>query len=187
MKTLFLLSIFAILSLSGTGVDNVHQISVTTMEGEEKPLADYAGKVLLIVNTASKCGYTPQYADLQKVYETYKDDGLVILGFPANNFGNQEPGTDEEILEFCDVNYGITFPMFSKISVRGDDQHPLFDYLTGTADGEKMGNVNWNFEKFLIDKDGRLVKRFRSRVKPTDDAVTSLIESYLDKAPASSH
>ncbi len=158
---------------------NVHQFSVKTIKGEDVSLEQYKGSVLLIVNTASKCGYTPQYEDLQKLYETYKDQGLIILGFPANNFNQQEPGTNEEILEFCQVNYGISFPMFSKVSVKGDDQHELFQFLTGEGDKQKMGGVNWNFEKFIVDKDGNLVQRYRSRINPMDKNVREVVEELL--------
>jgi len=162
-----------------TDVPNVHQFSVKTIKGDEVNLEEYKGSVLLIVNTASKCGYTPQYKDLQELYETYKDQGLVILGFPANNFNQQEPGTNEEILEFCEMNYGITFPMFSKVSVKGDDQHELFSYLTGSGDKQEMGGVNWNFEKFVIDKEGNLVQRYRSRINPMDKKVRDVVEELL--------
>lgn len=162
-----------------TDTPNVHQFSVKTIKGDDVSLEQYKGSVLLIVNTASKCGYTPQYKDLQELYETYKDQGLVILGFPANNFNQQEPGTNEEILEFCEMNYGITFPMFSKVSVKGEDQHELFGYLTGDGDKQDMGGVNWNFEKFVIDKEGNLVQRYRSRINPMDKKVRDVVEELI--------
>lgn len=162
-----------------TDTPNVHQFSVKTIKGDDFSLEQYKGSVLLIVNTASKCGYTPQYKDLQELYETYKDQGLVILGFPANNFNQQEPGTNEEILEFCEMNYGITFPMFSKVSVKGEDQHELFGYLTGQGDKQEMGGVNWNFEKFVINKEGNLVQRYRSRINPMDKKVRDVVEELL--------
>lgn len=167
------------ISDSTSDTRNVHQFSVKTIKGDDVSLDQYKGSVLLIVNTASKCGYTPQYEDLQNLYETYKDQGLVILGFPANNFNQQEPGTNEEILEFCEVNYGITFPMFSKVSVKGEDQHELFQYLTGDGDRQEMGSVNWNFEKFVVDKEGQLVQRFRSRINPMDKKVREVVEELL--------
>lgn len=160
---------------------SVHDFEARTIDGDAIKLDEFKGSVLLIVNTASKCGYTPQYEGLQELYDSYKDEGLVILGFPANNFASQEPGTDEQIKEFCEVNYKITFPMFSKVSVKGNDMHPLFSYLTGEGDGEDMGAVRWNFEKFLIDKEGRLVKRFRSRTEPMDDDIRQAVEYYLAK------
>lgn len=175
---LLLLPILSVVA-SPNNPDNVHAFKVLDIEGREVNLSDYRGSVVLIVNTASKCGYTPQYEGLQALFESYSDKGLVVLGFPANNFGNQEPGTNEEILEFCETQFSVKFPMFSKVSVKGDDQHPLFQYLTGEGDSENMGGVNWNFEKFLIDKEGNLVKRFRSRVKPNDDALVNEIESLL--------
>jgi len=162
-----------------TDTPNVHQFSVKTIHGDEVTLEQYKGSVLLIVNTASKCGYTPQYKDLQELYATYKDQGLVVLGFPANNFNQQEPGTNEEILEFCEKNYGITFPMFSKVSVKGEDQHELFSYLTGDGDKQDLGGVNWNFEKFVIDKDGNLVQRYRSRINPMDKKVRGVVEELI--------
>ena len=180
--TFFLTLLFA--SVFGNGIAgkdpmNVHSHTVQDIEGRDVDLSSYEGKVLLIVNTASKCGYTPQYEGLQEIHEMYADEGFAVLGFPANNFGEQEPGSNEEILEFCQTQYSVKFPMFSKVSVKGDDQHPLFSYLTGEGDNEDMGTINWNFEKFLIDKEGNLVKRFRSRVKPTDDALVNEIKKYL--------
>jgi glutathione peroxidase len=135
--------------------------------GLPKSLADYEGKVLLIVNTASKCGFTPQYAGLQKLYETYQAQGLEILGFPCNQFKGQEPGSEAEIQNFCQVNYGVTFPMFSKIEVNGDNTHPLYAYLKAAAPGA-LGSkaIKWNFTKFLIGKDGRVIKRFAPNVAP---------------------
>ena len=158
---------------------NVHQFEMKSIEGDTVSLADYSGKLVLIVNTASKCGYTPQYDGLQKLYEEYADKGLVILGFPANNFMNQEPGTDEEILTFCRQNYGVTFPMFSKVSVKGDDQDALFSFLTNAENPDFTGNIRWNFEKFLVNKDGELVRRFRSGTKPDSKEFIGAIEQLL--------
>ena len=138
-------------------------------------MSKYKGKKVLIVNTASKCGYTPQYTELQELYDKYKDK-LVIVGFPANNFGQQEPGTNQEIKEFCTKNYGVTFPMAEKVSVKGDDIHPLFKYLVGEA--EKLGEkdpIKWNFTKFLIDENGKLVKVFHNKVLPMSDEIVSAI------------
>ncbi len=154
---------------------------VETINGETTNLESYKGKVVMIVNTASKCGLTPQYEGLQALYETYKDQGFVILGFPANNFKNQEPGTDKEIKEFCTVNYGVTFPMFSKISVKGEDKHPLYQYLTSKDQHEFGGEIEWNFAKFIIDPDGQLVARFNPKTKPRDDQVIKTIETALKK------
>ncbi len=183
MKLTFFLALLLAGSFGNVNTDtdpvNVHAHKVLDIEGREVDLSSYEGKVLLIVNTASKCGYTPQYEGLQAIYETYADEGFAVLGFPANNFGRQEPGSNEEILEFCQTQYSVKFPMFSKVSVKGDDQHPLFAYLTGEGDSEDMGTINWNFEKFIIDKDGNLVKRFRSRVKPTDETLVNEIKKHL--------
>ena len=134
----------------------------------------YQGKVVLVVNTASKCGYTRQYAGLEELYLKYKDSGLVILGFPANNFGGQEPGTNEEIAKFCSTNYDVTFPMMSKISVKGDDKHPLFAAMTEKSD--LPGEIAWNFSKFLIDRQGKLVKRFDSKVEPMSEELVGSIK-----------
>lgn len=144
----------------------VHNYSVKTMSGAEKSLADYKGKVLLIVNTASKCGFTPQFKELQELYDAYKDSGLEVLGFPCNQFGGQDPGSNEEIAQFCEKNYGVTFPMFSKIDVKGDGAHPLFQYLTDEAKGMLTKQIKWNFTKFLVNQDGEVVKRFAPQTKP---------------------
>lgn len=164
--------------------DDPTQVLSFTMERLEsgsEDLETYRGKVVLIVNTASKCGLTPQYEDLQKLYDTYKEQGFVVLGFPANNFRNQEPGSDEEIAEFCERNYGVTFPMFSKISVKGDDQHPLYAKLTG-APKPIGGEVSWNFQKYLVDRTGHVVQMFEPRTKPMDEKVTEKIEELLKQA-----
>ncbi|HLS60870.1 MAG TPA: glutathione peroxidase [Virgibacillus sp.] len=147
---------------------SIYQFSAQTMQGKEKSLSDYGGKVLLIVNTASECGFTPQFQGLQKLYETYKDQGLEILGFPCNQFGKQDPGTDESIESFCQQNYGVTFQMFSKIDVKGEHAHPLFTYLTEEAKGILTKQIKWNFTKFLIDKNGNVTKRFAPQTKPDD-------------------
>src|SRR6476620_4269338 len=145
--------------------------TVQDIDGHTVNLADYKGKAVLIVNVASKCGYTPQYAGLEKLYETYKDRGLVIIGFPANNFKGQEPGTNEQIKQFCTEKYNVTFPMMSKISVKGDDKHPLYQLLT-----REKGEVTWNFNKFLVGRDGKLIEHFDSKVKPDDAKLTGAIE-----------
>ncbi len=155
----------------------IYSYTMKTIDGKEKPLAEYKGKVLLVVNVASFCGYTPQYKDLEEVYRKYKDDGFVTLGFPANNFGQQEPGSDEEIKTFCDTKYNVTFDLFSKISVKGDDQHPLYQYIT--KDSPFPGDVKWNFQKYLVDKNGNIVAVYPSKVKPTDKEVIQQIELLL--------
>ncbi|WP_143415624.1 glutathione peroxidase [Geobacillus sp. E263] len=148
---------------------SIYDFRVKTIRGEEQSLADYKGKVLLIVNTASKCGFTPQYKELQELYEQYRDRGFVVLGFPCNQFGNQEPGTEEEIEQFCQVNYGVTFPMFAKVDVNGENAHPLFQYLKEKAPGV-LGTkvIKWNFTKFLVDRNGNVVARFASQTKPSE-------------------
>lgn len=145
---------------------SIYDFSAKTIDGEEKSLGDYKGKTLLIVNTASKCGFTPQYEGLENLYQTYKDQDFAVLGFPCNQFNNQDPGTDDEISEFCQKNYGVSFPMFSKIDVNGENAHPLFKYLTSEEKGMVTKNIKWNFTKFLVNKDGDVVDRFAPQTKP---------------------
>lgn len=154
---------------------------VNRIDGTAVSLADYQGRVLLIVNTASKCGYTRQYAGLQKLHETYADRGLAVMGFPANNFGGQEPGTNLQIISFCQDNFGVSFDMFEKVSVKGADQHPLFADLTAVdAAPAGAGDIKWNFEKFLIGRDGRVLARYRSKAEPDDPEMLAAIESALN-------
>jgi glutathione peroxidase len=159
--------------------------TVKTIDGKEQNLSQYKGKVVMIVNVASRCGYTPQYEGLEKLYKTYADRGFVILGFPANNFNHQEPGNNEQIKQFCTAKYGVTFPMMSKISVAGADQAPLYKYLTEpqTA-GDFAGDIGWNFNKFLVDRNGNLIARYNSKTTPADPQVTAEIEKALDAKPA---
>jgi glutathione peroxidase len=157
----------------------IYDFQIKDIDGESFSLEQYKGKVILIVNVASKCGYTPQYEGLQNIYEKYADEGLVIIGFPANNFGSQEPGSNENIKQFCTLNYGVTFPMAAKVSVKGDDQNELFQYLTKTENEDFTGDIKWNFEKFLIDREGNLVRRFRSSVKPESRKMRKALESLL--------
>jgi glutathione peroxidase len=157
----------------------VYGFTLNSIEGKPAPLADYKGKVVLIVNVASQCGYTPQYSALEAIYEKYKDQGFVILGFPANNFGAQEPGTNEEIKTFCTRKYSVTFPMYAKISVKGDDQAPLYAYLTKQTPAGISGDIKWNFTKFLIDRNGNVVQRFEPAVTPDSKDVTGAIEKQL--------
>jgi glutathione peroxidase len=161
------------------------EFTVKTIDGKEQNLAEYKGKVVMIVNVASKCGYTPQYEALEKLYKTYADRGFVILGFPANNFRAQEPGSDEQIKTFCTSKYGVTFPMMSKISVEGPDQAPIYKFLTEpqTA-GEFAGPIGWNFNKFIVDRNGNLIARYNSKTTPDDSQVTGEIEKALDAKPA---
>lgn len=161
----------------------IHDIAVTTIDGESTTLGEYAGKTLLVANVASRCGFTPQYAGLQELHNRYGPRGLTVLGFPCNQFGGQEPGTHEEIKEFCSLTYDVDFPMFAKVDVNGDDRHPLFAELTGAADADgKAGDVMWNFEKFVVAPDGTVVGRFRTQVAPTSDDVVATIEEHLPKS-----
>ncbi len=154
---------------------SVYQFKVASIEGKPIDLKKYKGKKILIVNTASKCGYTPQYTELEALYQKYKGK-LVIIGFPANNFGGQEPGTNAEIMEFCTKDKGVTFPMSSKISVKGDDIDPIFKYLTTAENAEHItGDISWNFEKFLIDENGVLIHRFKSKVTPMSAELTKYL------------
>lgn len=160
---------------------------VKDIDGKSQNLAEYKGKVVMIVNVASRCGFTPQYQQLEAVYKTYADRGFVILGFPANNFKGQEPGTDEQIKQFCTSKYDVTFPMMSKVSVVGDDKSPLYKFLTEkpTA-GDFAGEIGWNFNKFLIDRNGNIVARYNSKTRPDDAQVTGEIEKALEAKPAKS-
>jgi len=163
-------------------VKNFYDIEANTITGEPVKMEAYKGKVLLIVNTASKCGFTGQYDGLQNLYEKYGDQGFVILGFPSNDFLSQEPGTNDEIASFCKLNYGVTFPMFQKIVVKGKGQHPLYAYLTSEqTDPEFAGKISWNFNKFLISSDGKIVNRFGSRTAPDDPELIAAIEGELAK------
>ncbi|MEP7339139.1 MAG: glutathione peroxidase [Acidobacteriota bacterium] len=159
---------------------SIYDIPLKTIDGKPATLGDYKGKVLLIVNVASQCGYTPQYEGLEKIYKQYQSKGLIVLGFPANNFGGQEPGTEAEIVTFCSKNYGVTFPMFSKLSATGADIHPLYKFLTEKETNPNFaGKINWNFNKFLIDKNGNPIARFDSADKPESAKVTQAIEQAL--------
>ena len=184
------MSLIALLMMTGiTGAtakegesqeSSVLGFTMRSIDGTDIPLSAYSGKVILLVNVASKCGYTPQYKDLEELYLKYKDRGLVILGFPANNFGSQEPGTDAEIKAFCTTAYNVTFPMFSKISVKGADQHPLYRFLTSdTTDPKFAGDVRWNFTKYLVDRNGTVVGKFSSSAKPLSDDLVGAIEAAL--------
>lgn len=165
----------------GSGLtDNINDITVLDMNNKEVKLSSYNGKVLLIVNVASECGYTKQYAGLQEVYEKYSPRGFEILAFPCNDFGGQEPGTNEQIQNFCSSKFGVTFKLFDKIKVLGEDKSPLYERLTNNSVTEK-GDVKWNFEKFLISKDGEIMKRFRTKVEPTNEELIAAIEGELKK------
>lgn len=158
--------------------------SVETIDGQKSDLSQYKGKVVLVVNVASKCGLTPQYEQLEALNRKYGEKGLVILGFPANNFGGQEPGTNESIKKFCTSKYGVTFPMFAKVSVKGEDCCPLYKYLTSSAENaEYGGEIKWNFTKFLIGRDGKVAGRFEPRTRPDAEEVIRAIESALSAKP----
>lgn len=163
---------FALLFVSAPA--SVYDFKLKTIDGGNFSLKKYKGKKILVVNTASKCGFTKQYADLQKLSELYKDK-LVVVGFPANNFGGQEPGTEQDIKTFCHDNFSVTFPMSGKVSVKGDDISPLFKYLTETENPDFTGEVKWNFEKFLLDENGKLIHRYRSAVTPMDSKITAAL------------
>jgi len=162
------------------GAGGVLGFTMKNIDGKDVPLSRYRGKAFLIVNVASRCGHTPQYKDLEALYRKYKEKGFAILGFPANNFKQQEPGTDAEIKQFCTTNYDVTFDMFSKISVKGDDQHPLYTFLTSdTANQKFAGDVKWNFTKYLVDRNGNVVGKFASGVSPMSEEVIAAVESAL--------
>jgi len=174
-----LFGVLLIMATSLFAASGIYTFTLNSIEGKPAPLADYKGKVVLIVNVSSQCGYTPQYSALEAIYEKYKDQGFVILGFPANNFGAQEPGTNEEIKTFCTRKYSVTFPMYSKISVKGADQAPLYAYLTKETGAGIAGEIKWNFTKFLVDRNGKVVRRFEPAVAPDSKEVTGAIEKQL--------
>jgi glutathione peroxidase len=168
MKTLLLASLLMF------GPSSIQEFTLDSIDGAPVPLSIYKGKIALVVNVASQCGYTPQYEGLEALYRRFRDKGFVILGFPANNFGGQEPGTNAEIKTFCTRRYSVDFPMFSKISVKGSDQAPLYQYLTKTG-----GEIQWNFTKFLVDRDGKILQRFESEVEPESPEVIKAVEAAL--------
>jgi glutathione peroxidase len=178
MKALILAVVCCLWQAVSAQAANLHDIKVKDIDGKESKLGDYQGKVVLIVNVASKCGLTPQYESLEAVYQKYKDKGLVVLGFPCNQFGGQEPGTNQEIKEFCSSKFNVTFPLFDKVDVNGPRRHPLFAALTG-PDSPFPGDIKWNFNKFLVSKDGKILKRFEPRIAPDAPEVTAAIESAL--------
>jgi glutathione peroxidase len=174
-----LLGALLIMAGSGLAANGIYGFTLNSIDGKPAPLADYKGKVVLVVNVASQCGYTPQYSALEATYEKYKDKGFVILGFPANNFGAQEPGTNEEIKTFCTRKYSVTFPMYAKISVKGADQAPLYAYLTNDTAPNLRGEIKWNFTKFLVDRNGKVVQRFEPAVTPDSKEMIAAIEGQL--------
>ena len=182
MNNIIITILAFIFCLNESFTQDIYQYTVNNIDGKPVELSKYKGKVLLIVNTASKCGLTPQYKDLQNTYEKYKDKGFVILGFPANNFLGQEPGTNDQIKEFCTKKFSVTFPIFSKISVKGKDIDPLYEFLTSKDNNGKVdAPVSWNFQKFIIDKEGKVFNSFAPGKKVTDNEVTSTIEKLLKK------
>ena len=164
--------------LSAGAAESIYDIPLRDIDGKDTSLKPYQGKVMLIVNVASKCGFTPQYTALEALNQKYKDQGLIVLGFPCNQFAHQEPGTDAEIKQFCSSKYNVTFPMFDKIEVNGANRHPLYVLLAG-QESPFPGNIGWNFTKFLVGRDGKILKRFNSPVKPDSTEVTSAIETAL--------
>ncbi len=171
-KIIFLL---LVLNLNVMSQKSIHEFNYTSIEGDEVLFSDFKGKKIMIVNTASKCGFTPQYVELQQMHEKYKDQ-LVIIGFPANNFGAQEPGANDEIATFCQKNYGVTFQLAEKTSVKGEDIHPIFSWLNDQENPDFKGDIKWNFEKYLLDENGILIHRYRSMTKPNSKKVTENIE-----------
>ena len=178
-QCILFLGVLLIMATTLYAASNIYSFTLNSIDGKPAPLAEYKGKVVMIVNVASQCGYTPQYAALESIYEKYKDQGFVILGFPANNFGAQEPGTNEEIKTFCTRKYSVKFPMYSKISVKGDDQAPLYAYLTKETGPGITGDIKWNFTKFLVDRNGNVVQRFEPATTPDSKDVTGAIEKAL--------
>jgi len=180
MKTLLLFAAFGLLQavVVRAAATSLYDIPLKDIDGKSTSLKEYQGKVLLIVNVASRCGYTPQYTGLEALQEKYKDKGLIVLGFPCNQFGGQEPGTNEEIKQFCSSKYQVTFPLYDKIEVNGANRHPLYTELAG-KDSPYPGDIKWNFSKFLVSRDGKILKRFESKVKPDSDDMVQAIEKAL--------
>ncbi len=177
-RSLVLTGLFLMMMATLNAQTNFYDFTVQDINGEDYPLSQFKGKKVLVVNTASKCGLTPQYEGLQDLYEKYGGDKFVIIGFPANNFFKQEPGSNEEIATFCSINYGVSFPMMSKISVKGSDQHPLYKWLTSKKEnGVEDSKVTWNFQKYMIDEEGQLVGHFSPKTKPGNEKLVSWIEN----------
>ncbi|MBC8004653.1 MAG: glutathione peroxidase [Verrucomicrobia bacterium] len=175
-KITIILSLLVITTVA-FGQKSFYDFKVTDIDGKEFDLSSLKGKKVLVVNTASKCGYTPQYEQLESIYKNYGDEKFTVIAFPANNFNNQEPGSDAEVEEFCKKNYGVSFPIMSKISVKGNDMHPLYRWLTSKNENGVMDSeVKWNFQKYLIDEDGKLVEVFESKVKPDDEKIVGWIK-----------
>jgi glutathione peroxidase len=180
MIKLLCFAFFLVAAVTMAADKNIYSFTLSSIDGQPSPLSAYKGKVVLLVNVASRCGFTPQYTALQAIYEKYKDRGFVIVGIPANNFGAQEPGTNQEIKTFCSSKYNVTFPMMAKVSVKGEDQTPLYQFLTDkTAHPETGGDIKWNFTKFLVGANGQILARFEPDVTPDSPQVTSAIEKAL--------
>src|SRR5277367_5036450 len=180
-RAYFIGMVALLMSASLFAASSIYEFTLPSIDGKPLPLANFKGKVVLVVNVASRCGFTPQYSALESIYEKYKDQGFVIIGFPANNFAGQEPGTNEEIAKFCSGKYNVQFPVYGKSSVKGDDQAPLYTYLTKEANPALAGDIKWNFTKFLVDRHGNVVQRFESAVTPDSPEVIAAIEAQLKK------
>jgi len=178
MKTIALIASICTMLTFASHAESIYDIKLKDIDGKDTTLAAYKGKAVLIVNVASKCGYTKQYTGLQALYEKYKDKGLVVLGFPCNQFGGQEPGSNDEIKEFCSSKYHVTFPMFDKLEVNGANRHPLYVQLAG-KDSPFPGDIKWNFNKFLVGKDGKILNRFDSKVTPESDEMAKAVDAAL--------
>ena len=183
MRKLMLLAVVCLVTMMASAESkSIYDFTMRSIDHQDVSLKSYSGKVVMLVNVASKCGFTPQYAALESVYQKYKDRGLVIVGIPANNFAQQEPGSDEEIKKFCSNKYNVTFPMMSKVSVKGEDETPLYRFLTDSSTDPKFaGDIKWNFTKFLFDRNGNAVARFEPAVTPDSPEVTAAIESALGR------
>jgi glutathione peroxidase len=179
VRTYLMCGVLLVMAGSLFAASGIYTFTLNSIDGKPAPLADYKGKVILVVNVASQCGYTPQYSALESIYEKYKGQGFVILGFPANNFGAQEPGTNDEIKTFCTRKYSVTFPIYSKISVKEPDQAPLYSYLTKDTGPGIQGEIKWNFTKFLVDRNGNVVQRFEPAVTPDSKEMIAAIEKQL--------
>src|SRR6185436_12591923 len=180
LRRAYMFGAVLVMSSAAFAASSVHEFTLDALNGTPTPLANFKGKVMLVVNVASQCGYTYQYEGLQALYAKYKDQGLVLAGFPANNFGGQEPGSNEEIGAFCKSKFGVTFPMFSKISVKGGDKAPLYQFLTDKAANPKTGGeIQWNFTKFLVDRNGKILQRFEPAVEPNSKELEAAVEAAL--------
>lgn len=186
MKTLFLFLFFLVATEQVIAAGkSLHDFTVKSIEGDPVSLDQFRGQVVMVVNTASRCGFTRQYSDLVELQTRFADRGFTVLAFPANNFGNQEPGSNEEIAMFCEDNFQINFPLFARVSVRGEDMEPLFTYLTTAENPDFTGPIRWNFEKILVGPDGRVVRRFRSMTRPNSRAIVQAVEALLAELPGS--